>query len=425
MVEIRSYSIDELEELTGFNQRTISYYIQQGLLPKVGRRGRSTRYPQLFVDRLKFIQRVRDLQDSGRLGSITLPRIARVIWYLIEQSGDTPEFAELDDREIQQLFEGETIVDERVLGESSEGDPVQVSFGKFGPYVQAGDATASIDAQEFNSITLEDALSRISEKQAEKEKRLIKEFEDAGIRVLDGPYGPYVRHRGVNAKIPKSLDPTQLTIEDCESLIEKKRDKLATKSASRRKDRLATRIESREKTEIGTKLDLARSYVDMGDPGGARRILEEVLDEEEVAAASQAEQEEYKAIVGETRALRPKKDLVREDNVEEYSAASMEPSMMRDEWVSFSEEAAEEPERLPSLAVADFSVQQERKPDRLIEEIERQVREGRSRAEGRTETWTRAPITEHIEISVQGIDSEQVDLVDSLAQRIRKLLGVD
>jgi hypothetical protein len=116
---------------------------------------------------------------------------------------------------------------------------------------------------------------------------------------------------------------------------------------------------------------------------------------------------------------------VREDNVEEYSAASMEPSMMRDEWVSFSEEAAEEPERLPSLAVADFSVQQERKPDRLIEEIERQVREGRSRAEGRTETWTRAPITEHIEISVQGIDSEQVDLVDSLAQRIRKLLGVD
>jgi FimV-like protein len=438
MVEIRSYSIDELEELTGFNQRTISYYIQQGLLPKVGRRGRSTRYPQLFVDRLKFIQRVRDLQDSGRLGSVTLPRIARVIWHLIEQSGDSPEFAAMDDREIQQLFEGETIPDERVLGESTEGDSVKVSFGKFGPYVRAGEATASIDAQEFNSITLEDALSRISEKQAEKEKRLIKEFDDAGIRVLDGPYGPYVRHRGVNAKIPKNVDPTQLTIEDCESLIEKKRDKLATKSASKRRDRLSSRVEGRRKTEIGTKLDLARSYIDMGDPGGARSILEEVLDEGEVAAASQADQEKYKALVGETRPLRPKKatslgrdkpaarrkDSVREDIVEEYAAASMEPSMIRDELLSFSEEPQEAPHRLRPMAVSDFSPQLEGEPDRLIEEIERQVQEGRGRAEGRTETWTRAPITENIEITVQGIDPEQAELVDSLAQRIRKLLGV-
>ncbi|MEL7374722.1 MAG: FimV/HubP family polar landmark protein, partial [Pseudomonadota bacterium] len=31
--------------------------------------------------------------------------------------------------------------------------------------------------------------------------------------------------------------------------------------------------------EVGTKLDLARAYVDMGDPDGARSILEEVLQE--------------------------------------------------------------------------------------------------------------------------------------------------
>lgn len=37
--------------------------------------------------------------------------------------------------------------------------------------------------------------------------------------------------------------------------------------------------EARTMTEVGTKLDLARAYVDMGDPGGARSILEEVLDE--------------------------------------------------------------------------------------------------------------------------------------------------
>ena len=32
-------------------------------------------------------------------------------------------------------------------------------------------------------------------------------------------------------------------------------------------------------SEVGTKLDLARAYLDMGDPDGARAILEEVLSE--------------------------------------------------------------------------------------------------------------------------------------------------
>ena len=32
-------------------------------------------------------------------------------------------------------------------------------------------------------------------------------------------------------------------------------------------------------SEVGTKLDLARAYMDMGDPEGARNILEEVLNE--------------------------------------------------------------------------------------------------------------------------------------------------
>ena len=32
-------------------------------------------------------------------------------------------------------------------------------------------------------------------------------------------------------------------------------------------------------SEVGTKLDLARAYMDMGDPEGARSILEEVVQE--------------------------------------------------------------------------------------------------------------------------------------------------
>ena len=49
-------------------------------------------------------------------------------------------------------------------------------------------------------------------------------------------------------------------------------------------------IRDRTMTEVGTKLDLARAYVDMGDPAGARSILEEVLDEGDEGQRQQAQQ---------------------------------------------------------------------------------------------------------------------------------------
>ena len=42
-------------------------------------------------------------------------------------------------------------------------------------------------------------------------------------------------------------------------------------------------------TEVGTKLDLARAYIDMGDPDGARSILEEVLSEGDTTQRSEAQ----------------------------------------------------------------------------------------------------------------------------------------
>ena len=44
MTEPDSFSLEELTERSGTPGRTIAYYVQQGLLPKVGRRGRSTRW---------------------------------------------------------------------------------------------------------------------------------------------------------------------------------------------------------------------------------------------------------------------------------------------------------------------------------------------------------------------------------------------
>jgi pilus assembly protein FimV len=47
-------------------------------------------------------------------------------------------------------------------------------------------------------------------------------------------------------------------------------------------------LEGPTMTEVGTKLDLARAYVDMGDPDGARSILNEVLEEGDSAQRQEA-----------------------------------------------------------------------------------------------------------------------------------------
>lgn len=74
-----SYAIAELEKHADCERRTIVYYIQQGLLPRVGRRGPNTRYPEDTLRRLQLIRGIRDLQDTGQLLSASLGEIRRLL----------------------------------------------------------------------------------------------------------------------------------------------------------------------------------------------------------------------------------------------------------------------------------------------------------------------------------------------------------
>ena len=84
MSEQRTYTLSELEELTGVTGRTIYYYVKLGLLPSVGRRGRGTRYGQVHLDRLRLIVRVRSLQDRGLLPPVTLEQMVEPLDALSE-----------------------------------------------------------------------------------------------------------------------------------------------------------------------------------------------------------------------------------------------------------------------------------------------------------------------------------------------------
>lgn len=108
----------------------------------------------------------------------------------------------------------------RTLGTTPEGEPVKVAIGRFGPYVQYGPKKfVSVKDDDPYKLDLARALELIRAKEELDANRLILDFPEAGIQVLNGRYGPYITDRVKNARIPKDRDPKTLTLEECRELL--------------------------------------------------------------------------------------------------------------------------------------------------------------------------------------------------------------
>jgi DNA topoisomerase I len=107
----------------------------------------------------------------------------------------------------------------RTLGETADGETIVTNVGRFGPYVKYGSKYVSLKEDDPYTITHERALEVIRLKQEADANRLILDFPDDGIQVLNGRYGPYITDKKKNAKIPKDRDPKTLTLEECKTLI--------------------------------------------------------------------------------------------------------------------------------------------------------------------------------------------------------------
>jgi len=70
------------------------------------------------------------------------------------------------------------------------------------------------------TITLERARELIREKQEIEANRIIRDFPEAGIQVLNGRYGPYITDGKKNGKVPKDREPKSLTLEECKAILE-------------------------------------------------------------------------------------------------------------------------------------------------------------------------------------------------------------
>lgn len=110
-----------------------------------------------------------------------------------------------------------------VLGSDPESDePIYLKEGPYGPYVQLGDTKTrkSIPRNvDKNDVTLEMALQLLS-----LPKTLGKHPETGEPVTTDlGRYGPYVRSGNTNAKLPPSLSPLTVTLDEAVTLLKKRR----------------------------------------------------------------------------------------------------------------------------------------------------------------------------------------------------------
>lgn len=106
----------------------------------------------------------------------------------------------------------------RVIGQTSEGDDIKANIGRFGPYIQIGKLFVSIKPLDPHTITLEQALELYATKLKTEAEKNIADFGD-GIKVLNGRYGPYITDGTKNAKIPKDVEPKNVTHEQAKELL--------------------------------------------------------------------------------------------------------------------------------------------------------------------------------------------------------------
>jgi DNA topoisomerase I len=113
-----------------------------------------------------------------------------------------------------------------------DGGMITAAIGRYGPYLQHNGTYANLaNIDEVFDVGLNRAVTVLAEKRAGggrgargESATALKELGEhpvtgKPVRVLSGRYGPYVKHEGTNANVPKGADPAALTLDEAIGLL--------------------------------------------------------------------------------------------------------------------------------------------------------------------------------------------------------------
>lgn len=192
------------------------------------------------------VSQARELGPDPKSGEMIYSRFGRYGPMLL--MGDTedetkkPKFAPLpkgttiDTVTLEQALEMFKLP--RTVGQTEDGKDIKANIGRFGPYIQVDKTFVSIKPLDPQTITEAEARVLYAEKLAKDAARHINEFA-SGIKILNGPYGPFITDGKKNARIAKDADPAKITEAEAKKLLKdapaKKRGFRRKKSASKAK----------------------------------------------------------------------------------------------------------------------------------------------------------------------------------------------
>ena len=165
----------------------------------------------------------RELGVDPKDGQMLVARFGQYGPYVQKGEGDNKQYASLG---TGQLIESITLEEALKLFElprtvgQHDGIDIVCTKGRFGPYMKYGDKNISLPrGTDPLKIDLESCIRLIEESLNKKAGGVLAEYTESDIQVIDGTYGPYIKHAGGNYKIPKGTDPATLTEKKCKEII--------------------------------------------------------------------------------------------------------------------------------------------------------------------------------------------------------------
>lgn len=179
------------------------------------------------IDRSK-VGAQREIGIDPKTGKTILARFGRFGPML--QLGDTenkdekpqfaplPEGAKIENVTLEQALKMFKLP--KTVGKTKTGEEILANIGRFGPYIKVGKLFVSIKPLSPHDITKEQANELYEQKLKTEAEKNIAEFDD-GVKVLKGRFGPYITNGKVNVKVPKDIEPKDITHEQALELIKK------------------------------------------------------------------------------------------------------------------------------------------------------------------------------------------------------------
>ena len=102
---------------------------------------------------------------------------------------------------------------------SDKGEPVTKGVGRFGPYLKYQDIYINVPKKyDFENLSQKDVEELIEAKLDKEANRYIRQWEEEKISIENGRWGPFIKFKKANFKIPKKQDDTKYTPEELKDI---------------------------------------------------------------------------------------------------------------------------------------------------------------------------------------------------------------